>query len=357
MNGMFPIAIIAITPEWARAGGIVATFFLFAALVALMWNRTIGRLTERTSSGLDDLLMSAVRSLVIWALVFGGIYTAVVEISVTYPQSALWTVVTKGLTIIWILLAVHTLNKISKDYAKWKIAEVADERGETRRDVATRVTFVRKVFSIIVFSIGAVLVLSLSGVNTTPLVTGGAVGGIVLGIALQDTLSNIFAGFFINIDRPVKIGDLIKIEDKHEGYVEDVGWRYTRLRLKSDNLLIIPNNKLSQSVVTNIRGVARASNVEVSCKVPLGSDLDRMASIAQEAAEQAQATESIVREDWKPKVRFSEYGETTITMVTTLRAHDDEALGRVQHEFIKALHDALTAKPTPISHVVIAPAD
>lgn len=341
-----PLAQLSVQAEWLRAGAMAGTFFVLAIVVALLWTPTMGRLAERTTSSLDDLILKSIRSLVLWALILGGIYSAITEISILSPLSSVWTVTTKGLTILWILLAVYTLNKISKEFAKWKIAQVAEERGETRRDVATRVNFVRKVFSIAVVSIGALLILSLSGMNTTPLLTGGAVGGIVLGIALQDTLSNVFAGFFLNIDRPVKIGDLIKVEDKTEGYVEDVGWRYTRLRLKSDNLLIIPNNKLSQSIVTNIRGAARASTADVACKVPVGSDLEKLALAVQEISEAAQAAEPGDRPDWKPKVRFSEYGETTITMVTTLKAHDDEALERVRTEFIVGLHRMLTAKTT-----------
>ncbi|HLO97474.1 MAG TPA: mechanosensitive ion channel family protein [Fimbriimonas sp.] len=351
-----PIAQLSFQAEYLRAGVMAGTFFVLAIVTALLWTPTIGRIAERTTSSLDDLIFRSVRSLVLWALILGGVYSAVTEISLLNPQSAVWTIVTKGLTVCWILIAVYTLNKIAKEYARWKIAQVAEERGETRRDVATRVTFFRKVFTIVIVSIGALLILSLSGMNTTPLLTGGAVGGIVLGIALQDTLSNVFAGFFLNIDRPVKIGDLIKLEDKYEGYVEDVGWRYTRLRLKSDNLLIIPNNKLSQSTVINIRGVARASTAEVSCKVPFGSDLNKLAESAQKIAEAAQASERADREDWKPKVRFSEYGETTVTMVTTLRAHDDEALARVKHEFILGLHRMLNVKET-LSHVAITTPD
>src|SRR5437868_4076581 len=72
---------------------------------------------------------------------------------------------------------------------------------------------------------------------------------IVLG--LQDTLSNLFAGVHLLADRPIRVGDYVKIGDGVEGFVLDVGWRSTRVRLLHNNIVIVPNRTVAQSVITN----------------------------------------------------------------------------------------------------------
>ena len=77
------------------------------------------------------------------------------------------------------------------------------------------------------------------------------VGGLAVALALQDTLSNLFAGFYVSVARQIRIGDFVKIDAGQSGYVQDIGWRSTTLRELGGSLIFIPNNKLAQSIVTN----------------------------------------------------------------------------------------------------------
>ena len=72
-----------------------------------------------------------------------------------------------------------------------------------------------------------------------------------MALALQDTLSNLFAGFYIAVARQVRLGDYIRLNTGEEGYVTDIGWRSTTIRSLANNMIIIPNNKLGQAIVTN----------------------------------------------------------------------------------------------------------
>src|SRR2546426_1174391 len=81
-----------------------------------------------------------------------------------------------------------------------------------------------------------------------PLLTALGVGGLALALALQDTLSNLFAGMHLLADRPIRVGDYVKLSvESVEGYVVDVGWRSTRVRTLQNNVVIVPNSKVSQS--------------------------------------------------------------------------------------------------------------
>ena len=72
-----------------------------------------------------------------------------------------------------------------------------------------------------------------------------------MALALQDTLANFFAGLYLLADRPIGAGDYIEIHDGEEGYVETIGWRSSRLRTGTGNMVIVPNQKLSQAILMN----------------------------------------------------------------------------------------------------------
>ncbi|MDO9585026.1 MAG: mechanosensitive ion channel [Syntrophales bacterium] len=81
--------------------------------------------------------------------------------------------------------------------------------------------------------------------------TAIGIGGLAIALALQDTLSNLFAGIHILMEKPLRVGDFVKLETGQEGFVEDIGWRTTKVRMLPNNMVIIPNSRLSQSILTN----------------------------------------------------------------------------------------------------------
>jgi small-conductance mechanosensitive channel len=104
--------------------------------------------------------------------------------------------------------------------------------------------------------VGTLVLLGHAGIAITPLVTALGIGGLAAALALQDTLSNLFGGFHLLADQPVSVGDLIRLENGMEGVVEDIGWRSTRIRSLSKDLIVVPNAKLAQSILTNCSSAA-----------------------------------------------------------------------------------------------------
>ena len=103
-----------------------------------------------------------------------------------------------------------------------------------------------------VLIVGLLVLLSSLGIAITPLLTALGVGGLAVALAMQDTLSNLFAGMHLLADRPIRVGDYVRLSlENVEGYVIDVGWRSTRIRMLQNNVVIVPNSKVAQSVITN----------------------------------------------------------------------------------------------------------
>lgn len=82
------------------------------------------------------------------------------------------------------------------------------------------------------------------------LATSGVLA-IVLGLALQNTLADVFSGLAINIERPFGAGDWITVTDNAVGQVIEINWRATRIRTLANDLIVIPNSVAAKSVVTN----------------------------------------------------------------------------------------------------------
>src|SRR5919201_5109082 len=103
----------------------------------------------------------------------------------------------------------------------------------------------------LILMVGMLVLLSSVGIQITPVLTALGVGGLAVALALQDTLSNLFAGVHLLADRPIRVGDYVKIADNVEGYVVDVGWRSTRVRMLQNNVVIVPNKRVAESVIVN----------------------------------------------------------------------------------------------------------
>ena len=93
-----------------------------------------------------------------------------------------------------------------------------------------------------------------------------AVGAVVVGFALQDTLGNLFSGLAIQIDKPFRVGHWVTIGGI-DGVVTEVTWRATKLRTKSGNFVIVPNSNVAKETITNYSEPTRDTRIDISVGV------------------------------------------------------------------------------------------
>ena len=113
-------------------------------------------------------------------------------------------------------------------------------------------TLVRNIFSIIAFTALFLLIFSsiFEGVNLGALFTTSAIFGVILGLALQDTLGNFFAGISLQADRPFQIGDVITVgAQRHSGVVEEITWRAVKIRTFSNHVVLISNSTAAREAI------------------------------------------------------------------------------------------------------------
>lgn len=138
---------------------------------------------------------------------------------------------------------------------------------------------------VFVLSIAGLMMLNLFDISITPILTALGVGGLAVALALQDTLANFFAGVHILIEEPIAVGDTIKLAGGEEqGVVKDIGWRTTRILTGENNIVVIPNTKITSGILTNFNMSERRIAAELPIFVGLEADPHQVAEIVMDIA-------------------------------------------------------------------------
>ena len=157
-----------------------------------------------------------------------------------------------------------------------------------------------------IITVGMLVMLAVLGISIAPLITALGVGGLAVALALQDTLSNLFAGIHILIEKSIRVGDIIRLESGQEGHIEDITWRTTRIRMPLNNsIVVIPNNKLSQSVVTNYSLPEQRIAVQVQVCTGYDADPDLVEKLLLEEAQRTARETGLVLDEPSPSVSLT----------------------------------------------------
>jgi small-conductance mechanosensitive channel len=165
--------------------------------------------------------------------------------------------------------------------------ELVRQFGEQIPGSAPVATLTQTLAQLVVVILGVLVALRVIGIEIAPLLTALGVGGLAVALALQDTLSNLFGGFYVAMAGQVRLGDYIKLNTSEEGYVTDIGWRSTVIRTLGGNMIIVPNAKLAQAVVTNYYLPQKAMGISVQVGVSYASDIDLVERVLLEIGKQA----------------------------------------------------------------------
>ncbi|VVB57439.1 Large-conductance mechanosensitive channel MscMJLR [uncultured archaeon] len=200
------------------------------------------------------------------------------------------------------------------------------------------------------------MVLPRFGVDVGPLMAGLGIAGIAVGFALQDTLSNFFSGISLLSDKPVSIGDFVSLENENgvlKGFVEEIGWRSTRIRTRGNLTYFVPNNKLASSVLVNFsRGLDdnwKGSSLSVG--VSYDSDPEMVKKVILDAVRSLQKTDSRLGVQ-EPSARLDEFGDSALVFKAfwTVKdfAQSEAVAGTVREEVFRALRAHGIEIPFPV---------
>jgi small-conductance mechanosensitive channel len=308
-------------------------------LVRKLLFRALRAWTDRTNSRPALILADALRgSTVIWVLI------AAVHLAIQSSElpARLTADAPKTLAFLWILsltvMGVRLAGNIVRYY------------GDQAPGALPVTTLTRTLAELAVLFLGIAGLLSSVGFDIKPILTALGVGGLAVALALQDTLSNLFSGFYVAVARQVRLGDYIKLNTGEEGYVTDIGWRSTTVRALANNMILIPNAKLAQANVTNYYLPEKRMSANVMVTVSHGSDVDRVEAVLLEVVQQAVPEVSGMVGEPAPNVMFDPgFGEAGLGFTVNFQVAEFVAQFGVRNEMRKRIYRRLKAEGIEIA--------
>ena len=204
------------------------------------------------------------------------------------------------------------------------------------------------IIKVIVYCLGFILILQNFGIAIAPLVTALGVGGLAVALALQPTLSNLFSGLQIIASGKINIGDFVQLENGKNGFVRDITWRNTTIETGQNNIIIVPNSKMADSIVENFFLINREITFHIPVGVGYDSDLEKVERVSIEVARTILEKFDGGVKEFDPFVRFHNFSENRIDLKIFLRVKEYADQFLVTSEFIKALQKRYIAESIKI---------
>ncbi|WP_460204093.1 mechanosensitive ion channel family protein [Scytonema sp. NUACC21] len=311
---------------------IVPIVFILAGLVGgvicekVIFRKLSKMVSSRQSPVGKTLFNSLNRMPLIWCAL-AGFYGAVISFYRAEPEVA--EVLKKAITIAFLYSVTLVLARLTAGIINIYL----------RRTERLSASLISNVAKTAVIVLGILILLQTLGIEITPLVTTLGITGIAVGLALQDTLANLFSGFYLIISKQVRTGDYVKLDGgNHEGYVTDITWRNTTIKELSNNVIIVPNSKLATAIFINYHLPVKEITLTMSVGVSYDSDLEQVEKVTVEVAKEVMqevAPELIGNE---PYIRFENFADFSINFTLYMRVSEffDQRIAR--HLFIKKLH-------------------
>ena len=289
--------------------------------------RIVRQWTEGKHAHLQVILIDSFRApLLIWFLILG------IDLSVRFSEipTKVADKIEVVLTVLWIVSFTLMLSQLAGNWVRFYGSRFAGDLPVT--------SLSKNMAQIGVLLIGALSILHFLNVSVTPLLTALGVGGLAVALALQDTLSNLFGGFYITVAGQIRLGDYIKLNTGEEGAIADISWRSTTLRSGNNNLIIIPNSSMAKAVITNFNLPEKRTTAALVVGVSYDSEPEKIEALLLEIAQQA-ATEvpEILADPAAGVTLIPGFGDSALEFTLTCHITEFSQQGHVQHELRKRI--------------------
>ncbi len=333
--------------ETIRAVGIFC-FWLFVALISFLVIKLITSRVESHRPG--SVATIALKSLRTWVVLFFlllGVFTSFRNSDYFEPWAGN---IDRAWNVSVILLITQATFATARIIVSWYIQNVAPRTKSGFDDQALRL--VRRLLRVLIYGIGALLILDALGQSISPILGGLGITGLAVALALQPTLSNFFAGTYVLSDGAIRPGDYIELNGGPAGYVIEVGWRTTKLRTWWNTLVVVPNSVMTDTIITNYQGPDPAINVLVSSGVSYSSDLQKVEEISLEIAKALISESDDAVKTMDPWFSFESFGDSNVNFWVFLQAKDRTGSFSITNELIKRLHARFESEKIEINYPV-----
>ncbi|MCK9407635.1 MAG: mechanosensitive ion channel [Bacteroidetes bacterium] len=238
------------------------------------------RIISKTETELDDEILSIINSKIIALSSVVGIYLGMKELRLGLTKQnefflSFLDYADMALYLVTVVIVASVLTRTVRTVISHGIRAISEKQKHEQFNL-TLIPLVNRVVSIVIVAFTAIVVLEHFGQSVTSLITILGAGSLALGLAAQETISNMISGFIIMIDRPFRVGDRVKIPSGETGDVYEIGLRSTKILDFDNNVLIVPNNELIKTKIVNFGYPGNEIRVVVEVTVAYGSDIEKV---------------------------------------------------------------------------------
>jgi len=301
---------------------------LFAGwLFRRLFHNRIKKITINTTWKGDDIVFNAIEKHVVSWFFLGAFYIAANNIQIGTPYNNYAAKLALTLLMLSITMSASTMT-----------INLLDQWSESKGTRFPSTAIFSNLARFTIIAIGIMIILQSFGISITPIITALGVGGLAISLALKDTLSDFFAGLHILLSQKVRVGDFVQLDSGHTGYITNITWRNTTMVERANNVISIPNNKLSQAITKNYDLKDTSYSIKIPVGVAYDSDLELVERVTTEVAQSVINDLDEASKDYEPIVRFQLFGDSSINFTVYLRAEKYGGHNPIIHEFIKRLH-------------------
>jgi small-conductance mechanosensitive channel len=283
----------------------------------------------------------------VWGLLFGG-YVAMHVITV--PAGGLHI-----LEMIFHVIAILSLTIMGARLVSGLLAQKMQKTAGTFASTSILVTTIE----LVVYITGFLFMLQSFGVSITPC---SPLWALVVWPWLWPSgyAGKLFSGINILLSKQIKVGDFIRLSTGEEGTVADMNWRSTTIRQPSDNIILIPNQKIATSIIINYAMPFMECSIVIPVMVSYGSDLLRVEAITATVAKEVLQDTAGGVADFDPFIRYGSFADSGIAFNVILRIKSVTDQHLIRHEFIKRLYSRFQREhieiPFPTRTIKLEPA-
>ena len=290
--------------DYIRALVILLAIFMILRILVFITEKIILRIVKKTKTKLDDKVIYKINKPLSFFVLIIGIRVAILELPLKEDTSLIVSRVISTILIVFVFYLVYRVVDILIENwgRKW-----AKRTRSTLDDSLLNLS--HRAIMIVVFVIALLYILNFWDIEITPLLASLGIAGIAVAFALQSTLGNIFGGVSLILDKTIKVGDVVFLDQETKGTVIDVGLRSTKIRTFDNELIIMPNGKLADMKILNIALPDPKVRTVIPFSVAYGSDVEKVKKII---LNEISKIKGISKEPDPPLVRFVEMKDSSL---------------------------------------------
>jgi small-conductance mechanosensitive channel len=318
--------------KYLQAAAIAFGFLLLGKIADWTLSRALGRMAKRSKTDVDDQLIDLLHRPIFLSFVLVGLGLGTARLGL--PEAPLF--LTLGiLKTVAVIVWYNMLRQLTS-----LVVQVMRRRQSNKFVKTGMLALLQNVIKVVLFALAVYFVFLAWNINVTAWVASAGIVGLALSFAAKDTLSNLFAGVSIIMDAPYKTGDFIILESGERGVVTQIGLRSTRLTTRDDVEITIPNGIIGNGKIINeAGGPSEKHRIRIRVGVAYGSDIERAIAVLQQVADDNDE----VCGSPSPRVRFRNFGESSLDFELLCWIERPVDRGRLNHELNCATYKAFAA--------------